>query len=175
MTKAWQPSVADSERCADEFDFTKAYDARTLYIGDLKKRVYWKLLPYIEYEWLYDTVYMVKRAIIRLVRSLNGADAGAYGNHNPNLIEYKGRLGRYFQSISWLMCTEPLVKAYVEEALQQTDFEQQMFKIYVLLKCNPLFIHAPFSRGRGNFELAALITRIGLEKFIVCTEPNLSR
>lgn len=165
----WQPEKHDLENCTRRYNQTEADWLLTFSVKELCKKVERILFPRSVGEQMEEFGFPIEKAIVARLRKWSGQDVGMYAHTHPAIQGFGGRGARHLQEISWVICSNPSVHAYVADAAKLETPEAQLFKVYVLLQCNREIIQLPSARMRGQLEIAALMVRFGLDKLV--TDP----
>lgn len=172
MARIWQPMPHERNHWTAKIDPDEVKYLRVIYYEDLVQKVESLLKPLYHSEFLDECDDAVIAAIARLFRKISGRPLGSEINKEDSLSPITGRVGRHFRDLRRFICRYQSVKEYVASASRLERPEDQVAEIFLLLTCNDELEALRYSRRRGRLELAVLMVRTGLDKFLDCPQTG---
>lgn len=103
--------------------------------------------------------------IRKKLRTWSGGDLSEF-TVNPNIITGRRKTDAYLQSINRVICGDQSIKTFLQNLAELPAVEQILW-IILLLDKHPQMTKLYYAR-RSGINIAALMYRIGLDKFGIC-------
>lgn len=170
MARIWQPTSRERNYWKEKIDPDEVKYLRVIYYEDLVLKVESLLKPLYHSEFLDECDDTVIAIVMRLFRKLTGRPSGGGTDQDDSLSPITGRVGRHFRDLRRFICKYQPVKEYVMGVSRLEKPEDQVAEVFLLLMCNDELEALRYSRLRGRLELAVLMVRTGLDKFLDCPQ-----
>ncbi len=114
-----------------------------------------------------DLANWIEIGLRKKIRSLSGGDTREFNNPNSYLKGITGKVGFHLRDINYRVCNNPSLFAYIENSIKLSQTEQAI-RITILLLFNNEIKKLHFGRRGATLEIATLMCKLGLEKFLIC-------
>lgn len=172
MIQTWQPTLRERNYWKEKIDPYEVKYLWIIYYEDLVHKVESLLKPLYHSEFLDEFDDAVVATIVRLFRKFSGRSLGGETGRDDNLSPLTGRVGRHLRDLRQFICRDQSVKEYVTSVSRLEEAEDQVVGMFLLLMCNDELEALRYSRRRGRLELAVLMVRTGLDKFLDCPQKS---
>jgi hypothetical protein len=134
---------------------------------DLIRKIEGKFKMTSHSESIDDFANWIEMHVRKSIRSWSGGDTSEFTSSNIYLKSIKGRVGYHLCDLNRVVCNNSEVRIYLENTVELSPVEQ-VLRINILLLFNNDIKKLHFGNRGAPLEIAALMCKIGLEKFLIC-------
>ncbi|MBI1278763.1 MAG: hypothetical protein GC179_11605 [Anaerolineaceae bacterium] len=161
---AWQPPL-DSKTWINDINIYRTKPLLNLTYEELLDSTEASLFPVLNGGLIDEQANGIETWIRKKLRTWSGGDLSEF-IINPNIITGRSRTDAYLQAINRVICGDQSIKIYLRNLAELPAVEQILW-IILLLEKHPQMTKLHYAR-KSQINTAALIDRIGLDKFGIC-------
>lgn len=173
MPQIWEPRSIERDHWIEKTDPIEVKYLMTIYYEDVVAKVESILIPIHSNDTSEELIFLVRR-FVRWVKQklMRRGDSDDNEDESGVLSQYTGRVGHLLRSFRRVVCDDREIRGFVSKTSKLGTPEAQVIEILLLLIYNYDIPKVRFYRLRGHLELAVLLVRTGLDKFLDCSQKG---